>query len=275
MPRRLDEQQFAEFREEANRFAELHKENSRLAKRSYRNGNKSRARHYSNEAKRLRKLMDEANHVAAEKIFKHVNIFRPDGEIDLHGLYVKEATEVLKMKLAEAQGDGLQGLDVIVGQGNHSEGGPRIKPAVIAYAKTNKLTYNISDRNPGCIHFDLAPAPKPLLVSQGPAFNPPRAIYNPPKPTYHPAEPTYHPTTAERYPPRPAYYPPHTQVVPVHQYRNVAPYRPQVEHTSISIPTYHENQERNETSFVRSLCYSLVGLAAFAGLIWLTAGGWG
>ncbi|XP_048450754.1 NEDD4-binding protein 2-like, partial [Rhincodon typus] len=90
--------------------------------------------------------MKEANHRAAVKILKQVNVsLLPQNVLDLHGLHVEEAQyhleKVLFEKIDEYQRKGGKSyLTVITGRGSHSQGGiARIKPAVIDYLKSHNF----------------------------------------------------------------------------------------------------------------------------------------
>ena len=52
--------------------------------------------------------------------------------MDLHGLYVEEAVDVLRGRIADIRQEGLW---VIVGRGNHSVGEARLGPAVVRFCR--------------------------------------------------------------------------------------------------------------------------------------------
>ncbi|GJE90123.1 hypothetical protein PsYK624_062460 [Phanerochaete sordida] len=75
----------------------------------------------------MRRLDEEA----AEWIFAMNNANRKSGEVEVHGLYVKEAIKYTKLAVEEAKARGDSKLRIIVGKGLHSEGGAaKIKPAI-------------------------------------------------------------------------------------------------------------------------------------------------
>jgi DNA-nicking Smr family endonuclease len=56
---------------------------------------------------------------------------QPNGTIDLHGLYVKEALDEVEKAISNGQRVGLDELRIITGKGNHSANKQaKIKPAV-------------------------------------------------------------------------------------------------------------------------------------------------
>lgn len=155
MPRRLNNDQFDELRAEAKRFAEMRNENDKLSKQANRNGDKRQAKIWLNEKNRCARLVEEANKSAALKIFRLHNANRSIDTIDLHGLYVKEAIEQLTVRIASATRSNLDELTVIVGRGLHSQGRPKLGPAVIKYANTNGIPYRLESPNLGCIRLEL------------------------------------------------------------------------------------------------------------------------
>jgi hypothetical protein len=66
---------------------------------------------------------------------------------------VAEAIDRLSKRVREAKQSNQQRLVVIVGRGLHSEGGPKIKPAVIDFAKQHRIEHNLNSPNAGCITF--------------------------------------------------------------------------------------------------------------------------
>lgn len=139
-------------RQSASQIAERRKECIRLSKRAYENKNHSLAKMYSKQANELKQKMEKANETAAKEIFENLN---PLGQsmqrIDLHGLYVNEAIKQLEKRINLVKRHNLESLIVIVGQGKHSEDGPRLKPAVIQFAQNRSFSYELNTPNPGCV----------------------------------------------------------------------------------------------------------------------------
>lgn len=155
MPVRHDGETISqEYRDKASRFAEHRSECYRLSKDYYESGNKAMAKEYSLKAKRFQLEVDQMNELAAATIFDFHNQNRPSNIIDLHGLRKNEAIEKLQERINQGNGNG---LTVITGQGIHSNDGISIlKPAVIKFAKRNRIRYKENVPNPGCIRFESA-----------------------------------------------------------------------------------------------------------------------
>lgn len=156
---------FDRCRAKAMKCAEVKNEFYQLACKAYKSGNKQRAKTLSNTGKMYARLQTAANEKAAQEIFDYFNPpeKRSVDKIDLHGLFVSEAIEYLVQHIALAQERGHRALIVIVGRGIHSEGGARIKPAVIMYAEEENIRYQVDLPNVGCIRL---------------VFHEPRIIYS-------------------------------------------------------------------------------------------------
>ncbi|KAJ7103230.1 hypothetical protein B0H15DRAFT_975314 [Mycena belliarum] len=125
---------WAALRQEASE-AGTRMERAFLQSRAHRDaGNADEARRLSRKGKAHQRKMDGLNKKASELIFREKNKHRQPHEIDLHGLYVKEAElKVEKAILAgERRGDAV--VRVIVGKGLHAASGTsKLGPAVTAY----------------------------------------------------------------------------------------------------------------------------------------------
>jgi len=103
---------------------------------------------------------------ARDYIFCVNNTSCAEDEIDLHGLYVMEATDILRKRIEVDIEMGRSGIHVIVGRGNRSEGKvQKIRPAV------EKLCHDLNlrvlpERNPGRVYISLAVA-KPIGPLEG------------------------------------------------------------------------------------------------------------
>ncbi|KAF2867603.1 hypothetical protein BDV95DRAFT_527349, partial [Massariosphaeria phaeospora] len=101
--------------------------------------------------------MDAYNLQARDYIFRANNA---EGRvaadtIDLHGLYVEEAEDVLEERIRAASARGERHLHVIVGKGNHSQGHvQRIKPRVEQVCNELGLRYE-TEENEGRIFVQL------------------------------------------------------------------------------------------------------------------------
>ncbi|KAI5797442.1 hypothetical protein DFH27DRAFT_612151 [Peziza echinospora] len=130
-------------------------ERSRAA---YTSGNGALAKQLSNEGKEHDRVGDDLHRQARDFIFRANNAGRAGDEIDLHGLYVQEAEEVLRIRLEAEMGRGNPGgIHVIVGKGNHSDGGvQKIKPAVESLCRNMGLQYS-TEQNAGRMYIALSP----------------------------------------------------------------------------------------------------------------------
>ncbi|KAF2197223.1 DUF1771-domain-containing protein, partial [Delitschia confertaspora ATCC 74209] len=127
------------------------------AHQAYESGDGARAHELSEEGKAHAKKMDQYNKQAAEFIFRENNAEgRVAGDtIDLHGLYVEEAEDVLEMRIRAAQRQGQGHLHVIVGRGNHSRNHvQKIKPRVEQVCQELGLQYT-TEENEGRIYVNL------------------------------------------------------------------------------------------------------------------------
>lgn len=101
--------------------------------------------------------MDDYNRQARDYIFRANNAGDrvPGDTIDLHGLYVEEAEEVLEQRIKAARGRGEDHLHVIVGKGNHSRGHvQKIKPRVEQVCRELGLQY-ATEENEGRMFINL------------------------------------------------------------------------------------------------------------------------
>ncbi|KAK6332507.1 hypothetical protein TWF730_004172 [Orbilia blumenaviensis] len=125
------------------------------SREAYQSGDGARAKELSNEAKRHEANADNYNKQAAEYIFRVNNAGQEQDTIDLHGLFVEEAEEILATRIQAARRQHARGLTVIVGKGIHSENHvQKIKPAVEKFCRDNNLVYSIG-QNAGRIYIDL------------------------------------------------------------------------------------------------------------------------
>ncbi|KAL1714236.1 hypothetical protein EV715DRAFT_209969 [Schizophyllum commune] len=123
----------------ARAFDESHK--------AYTSGNGARAKELSNEGKAHQRQMEEFNKKAADWIFDS----KP-GEVDLHGLYVKEAVERTEIAIEDAKRRGDREIHLIVGKGLHSNGkAAKIKPAIEQLMAKHNLAADLDPDNAGVL----------------------------------------------------------------------------------------------------------------------------
>ncbi|KAK7207766.1 hypothetical protein BZA70DRAFT_272159 [Myxozyma melibiosi] len=134
----------AEFKARSRCYDDSHK--------AYAEGDGAAAKQLSEMAKDHDRKMDEYNAEAAAFVFRANNADSDYDEIDLHGLYVKEAEEVLEQRISACKARNDDHLEVIVGKGKHSTGGvAKIKPAVEQLCEKHGFQYAVDDDNEGVI----------------------------------------------------------------------------------------------------------------------------
>ncbi|CCX31551.1 Similar to Smr domain-containing protein C11H11.03c; acc. no. Q9UTP4 [Pyronema omphalodes CBS 100304] len=140
-------------RSEARKRAQL----SQQSQQAYQSGNKAAASDLSKQAKKHAAKMDEYNRQARDYIFRANNHDQPEDTIDLHGLFVEEAEEILEQRIRAASSRGEEGLHVIVGKGNHSTNHVRkLAPAVERICQEQGLKHK-EEENEGRIYIWLRP----------------------------------------------------------------------------------------------------------------------
>jgi len=89
-------------------------------------------------------LLDEADRedaIASKMIFEELQKKQPEGTIDLHLQFVKEAVQITEEQANILKGKGFTEMVIITGKGNHSEGGVcKIAPAIENWAKEHGYT---------------------------------------------------------------------------------------------------------------------------------------
>ncbi|KAF1918475.1 hypothetical protein BDU57DRAFT_586870 [Ampelomyces quisqualis] len=127
------------------------------AHQAYESGDGARAHQLSEEGKQHAAKMEQYNRQARDYIFRANNSDgRVDGDtIDLHGLFVEEAEDVLEERIKASRQRGETHLHVIVGKGNHSTNHvQKIKPRVEQVCRDLGLQYR-TEENEGRIFVNL------------------------------------------------------------------------------------------------------------------------
>ena len=117
-----------------------------LSQEAYRLGMTKRAAALAELGHKEGEIMHENNRKAAKVLYSSQNTeFRKnDNVVDLHGLYVKEATAVLKTRLRESRFAGLEHLILVTGNGIHSpQGRPVLKEAVSNYLSEKGYMHHV------------------------------------------------------------------------------------------------------------------------------------
>ncbi|CAO3626355.1 unnamed protein product [Cunninghamella blakesleeana] len=97
--------------------------------------------------------MKQYNKQAADLIYREKNQHRPENEIDLHGLFVQEATERVDEAIKLCKRQGYENLTIIVGKGLHSPGQiAKLKPAIIEMVQKYEVNCEPNRPNPGCLY---------------------------------------------------------------------------------------------------------------------------
>ncbi|KAH8041637.1 hypothetical protein HPB51_017082 [Rhipicephalus microplus] len=132
-------------RREATVHYHMRQESFRKAKEAYHRGMKTVAAFYSQQGRAYAEKMREANERASWKLLQLRNAQSDDNTLDLHGLHVQEAIQVLKnyVKLKKRESWCLQKkqtLRIITGRGAHSaQNIPKVKFAVESYLLSSQL----------------------------------------------------------------------------------------------------------------------------------------
>jgi len=119
---------------------------------AYSAGDGAKAKELSNQGKEHQSKMEALNKEASDWIFVENNKDSKPGEIDLHGLYVKEAIAHTDQAIQEAKQRGDSEVHLIVGKGLHSPGGAaKIKPAIEDLMQTHQLVAELDPHNAGVL----------------------------------------------------------------------------------------------------------------------------
>lgn len=152
------------YRQQANAHATKRNEFFEQSQSAYKRGDGEQAKELSIRGKEQQELMEKANKKAAEVAFLKNNKEREIWEIDLHGLYVKEAVYYAREAVAKCQKKKLNHIVFIVGMGNNSLDGVRkIKPAIEELMHGMGLKLEEDKPTKGCLYVDLNGPKKSLL----------------------------------------------------------------------------------------------------------------
>lgn len=119
---------------------------------AYSRGDGALAKQLSNQGKDHQRRMEQLNKEASDWIFAENNKNRKPGEVDLHGLYVKEAVARTDQALQSAKARGDTQLNLIVGKGLHSKGGiAKVKPAIEELMQRHRVNAVLDPNNAGVL----------------------------------------------------------------------------------------------------------------------------
>ncbi|KAI9485738.1 MAG: hypothetical protein EXX96DRAFT_476137 [Benjaminiella poitrasii] len=151
-----DDQVYSDLRQKAHEEAEKRNRYYDQSQQAYQNGDGAEAKELSNKGHYHDKLMKQYNEQAADHIYAVRNQGRPTNEIDLHGLFVKEASEKVEQAIQRCQASGQSDLVIIVGKGLHSPGQiAKLKPAIIDLVKRYNVSCQPNIPNPGCLYVEF------------------------------------------------------------------------------------------------------------------------
>jgi len=143
---------YSSLRARAKQEGDLMAQCYRQSQEAYERRDRARAKALSDEGKRHALKMDKLNATASATVFKENNQDKDACEVDLHGLYVKEAITYSEKAITNARRKGDNEIRLIVGQGNHSEGGvSRLKPAIQEDMQMRGHHVEVDPRNPGVL----------------------------------------------------------------------------------------------------------------------------
>ncbi|KDQ53527.1 hypothetical protein JAAARDRAFT_39215 [Jaapia argillacea MUCL 33604] len=123
---------------------------------AYKRGDGALAKQLSEKGRQHEREMQRLNKEASEWIFTENNKDSKPGEVDLHGLYVKEAIAFTDRAVQEARQRGDAEIHLIVGKGIHSPGGrAKLEPAIAELMEKNQLIAELDPQNAGVLIVSL------------------------------------------------------------------------------------------------------------------------
>ncbi|KAF9227326.1 DUF1771-domain-containing protein [Gyrodon lividus] len=147
---------YTSLRAKAKQEGDLMSQCYQQSKEAHNRRDGARAKELSEDGKRHACAMESLNAKASAIVFKVNNLNKNPGEVDLHGLYVKEAISYSEKAILMARRRGDSEIRLIVGQGTHSAGGvSRLKPAIEEDLKGRGLDVEVDPRNAGVLIVQL------------------------------------------------------------------------------------------------------------------------
>ncbi|EDK44235.1 conserved hypothetical protein [Lodderomyces elongisporus NRRL YB-4239] len=148
--------EYKRLRAKADEYYKKRNALSQQSQAAYKQKDGQRAHELSEELKKALAQAEQYSQQAAEYVFRENNADSAADEIDLHGLYVKEAEWILKVRLKQAISTNQSHLKVIVGKGLHSQNGiAKLKPAVDQLCDETRLKHYIDPKNSGVMIIEL------------------------------------------------------------------------------------------------------------------------
>ncbi|KAI9033944.1 hypothetical protein CLU79DRAFT_726386 [Phycomyces nitens] len=151
-----DDYEYTRLRECAHQEAEKRNDCYGRSKAAYQSGDGALAKQLSNQGHQHDNAMNRYNSQAADLIFKLKNQGRSPTEIDLHGLFVKEASAKVEEAIKRCEREKYDHLVIIVGKGLHSTGNiAKLKPAILDLVKRYNVHVEPNKPNPGCLYVEF------------------------------------------------------------------------------------------------------------------------
>ncbi|OAD74175.1 hypothetical protein PHYBLDRAFT_13635, partial [Phycomyces blakesleeanus NRRL 1555(-)] len=148
--------EYTRLREMAHQEAEKRNDCYARSKVAYQNGDGGLAKQLSNQGHQHDNTMNRYNNQAADYIYKLKNQGRSPTEIDLHGLFVKEASARVEEAIKRCERENYDHLIIIVGKGLHSTGNiAKLKPAILDLVKRYNVHVEPNKPNPGCLFVEF------------------------------------------------------------------------------------------------------------------------
>ncbi|CAG8574078.1 2502_t:CDS:2 [Gigaspora margarita] len=160
----LAEEKYQRYRKLAHDEAQLRNDYFAQSQEAFRNHEKRKAKELSIKGKEHAKQMEIYNSMAVDVIFGENNKGRPMNEIDLHGLYVKEAMDKAESRIQYCKANKIDHLVIIVGRGKHSSGLAKLKPAIINLMKKYQLRCTPDKPTVGCLYVEFGYPGEPINI---------------------------------------------------------------------------------------------------------------
>ncbi|CAI4052891.1 hypothetical protein SKDZ_16G0780 [Saccharomyces kudriavzevii ZP591] len=178
------DQEYQRLRKLADEAYKKRDQFSHESQTAYQQGDKKSAHDLSEKSKAQLKIAEDLNMQAAEYVFVENNADSSSNEIDLHGLYVKEALFILQKRIKFATDHNESQLNVIVGKGLHSQNGiAKLKPSIEEFCAKHGIRNHLEKGNSGVLVLELQGVQMPV---GGTGMSVPANQYNAqPQPQYN------------------------------------------------------------------------------------------
>ncbi|KAI5965229.1 uncharacterized protein KGF55_001449 [Candida pseudojiufengensis] len=175
------DQQYKQLRSKADELYKKRNQLSQQSQQAYKQGDKQKAHELSEESKKATQEAESYSEKAAEYVFRENNTDSASDEIDLHGLYVKEAEWIVKKRINSCIQTNQSHLKVIVGKGLHSSNGiSKLKPAIDQLCEESNLKHYIDPKNNGVLIIDFQNSENSQVPSHwnNPGISQPQQAYH-------------------------------------------------------------------------------------------------